>query len=333
MKTLLRIDASIRLTGSHTRALTTYFVERWLGANPGGKVIQRCLTTAPVPHLSEETLETFDNPGPACALSDQLIAELRNADHILLGSPLYNLSLPSTLKAYLDHVVRSGVTFEERQGAYRGLLEGKCATVITARSSESSPDRADDFQTGYLTRILAFMGIDDVEVVALDGTGLDEQSKAKAMARARRQIDLRLDPLEPRAWLGEFHAEDKDELRRLRRSQADAITRGDAGSYAALCTEDIQLLIPARDVISGTKAFMEVETALFRRSRFVRFRKFPLRVERSGDLAIEVGRQEVETQNAGDAGGVFAATQKYTHVFRRTERGWRFAVLMSNPSE
>jgi FMN-dependent NADH-azoreductase/ketosteroid isomerase-like protein len=336
MKTLLRIDASIRLADSSTRALTGYFEEAWLRANPGGKAIRRCLASDPIPHLSQEAYEGFQpNGGPAgaCALSDTLIDEIKLADHLLIGSPLYNFSLPSSLKAYLDHLVRSGETFVVDQGNYRGLLNDKCATLITARAGYSSSDCADDFQTEYLKQILAFIGISCVQTVALEGTGADQGSKEQALAHAKREIDRLCEPAESPVWLGEFGDQDKNEISRLRASQAEAIVAGDASAYAALCTEDIQLLIPARDLILGKDAFLQAEEALFRSAKFVSFRKTPVRVERSGNLAIEVGRQEVQMQNQDHSGGVFSARQKYTHMFRRTSQGWRFALLMSNPSE
>lgn len=333
MKTLLRIDASIRLENSHTRTLTGHFEAAWLRANPDGTVVRRCLAAEPVPHLSQGAYEAFDAPGGRSGLSDALIDELRHADHILIGSPLYNLGPPSALKAYFDHVVRAGLTFEAGQGGYRGLLDGKRATLITARGGVGSSVSADDFQSGYLRQILAFIGIACVETVALEGTGGEQGSRETALNRAKREIDRLCGLPQDPVWVGDSSDQDRIAIGHLRAGQADAIVAGDANAYAALCTEDIQLLIPAHELISGKGAFLQAEEALFRRAKFMSFRKIPLRVERSGDLAIEVGRQEAQMQSREHAGGVFSARQKYTHVFRRTDRGWRFALLMSNPSE
>ncbi len=336
MKTLLRIDTSIRLADSTTRTLTSHFEEAWLRANPDSTVIRRCLATVPVPHLSQEAYEGFRPRGGrtnTSTLSNALIEEIESANHIVIGSPLYNFSLPSTLKAYFDHIVRAGVTFEVEEGSYRGLLESKQATLIIARGGYGTPDYLDDFQTSYLKQILAFIGITCVETVALEGTGADPRSKDAAMALAKREIDLLCQPAQCQAWLGEFSDQDRKAIRHLRACQAEAIVAGDANAYAALCTDDIQLLIPARELVSGKEAFLQAEEALFRSSKFIDFRKMPVRVERSGDLAIELGRQEVKMQKQEDSCGVFSAHQKYTHVFRRTSQGWRFALLMSNPSE
>jgi FMN-dependent NADH-azoreductase len=335
MKTLLRIDASIRHAGSYTRILTDYYEQVWLSANPDGDVIRRCLATDPVPHLSQVTLEAFDgldSRSGARALSDVLIGEFKTADHIVIGSPLYNFTLSSSLKAYFDHVVRSGVTFELRNGGYRGLMEGKCATVVTAQGGQRTTDGADDFQTAYLRRILEFVGISDLEVITLEGTSLDENCATSALGRAKRDIDKLFDKAVPGVWCGDFSDEDRRALTRLREGQADAIISGDADAYAALCAETVQLLIPGRDLVCGLAAFREAEQALFATARFKAFHKYPVSVERSGDLAVEVGRQEIVMENMA-GGGVFAGHQKYTHVFRRTGAGWRFALLMSNPSE
>lgn len=197
MKTLLRIDASIRLADSYTRALTGYFEETWLQANPESRVIHRCLISEPVPHLSQETFEAFQSPGTrtdACTLSDALISEIKLADHILIGSPLYNMSLPSALKAYFDHIVRYGITFGTEQGNYIGLLNDKRATLITARGGHNSPDYISDFQTDYLKQILAFIGISCVESVMLEGTAADQFNKDASLSRTKREIDQLCNP-------------------------------------------------------------------------------------------------------------------------------------------
>ncbi|MBT9316885.1 NAD(P)H-dependent oxidoreductase [Leptothoe spongobia] len=334
MKTLLRIDASTRIKGSNTRVLTDYFQTKWLSHNPESQVIHRCLASNPIPHIANETIKAFhhaNEPSSDKMLSDTLIDELKSADHLLIGSPLYNLTLPSTLKAYFDHVVRAGLTFEVRQGNYRGLLNGKAATLITARGSQSSP--TDDFQTTYLRKILTFIGIDSIDVVALEGMALDQKTKEKALSCAKQQIDWLINRTVSPVWQGEFSEYDKQQINFLRAGQADAIVNGDAQAYAELCADNIQLLIPSQDVITGRNALLEAEQALFSSAKFASFQKFPLYIERSGNLAVEVGRQEVTMKNRHDTGGVFSTGQKYTHVFRLTPQGWRFAMLMSNPNE
>lgn len=140
-------------------------------------------------------------------------------------------------------------------------------------------------------------------------------------------------PAESPLWQGEFSEQDKHDIEQLRAGQAAAIVAGDASAYAELCCDDIQLLIPSKELVSGKTAFLQVEQALFRSASFTGFEKQPALVVRSGDLAYEVGVQQIQMKNQADAVGVYAARQKYTHIFRCTRQGWRFAVLMSNPNE
>ncbi|WP_260292446.1 NAD(P)H-dependent oxidoreductase [Sedimenticola hydrogenitrophicus] len=338
MQTLLRIDASARADGSHTRALADHFQARWQEACPEGEVIWRSLADDPVPHLTDGLIQAFqasgDARGAASHLSDTLIEELRRADHVLISSPLYNLNVPSPLKAWFDHVVRSGETFAAEPDGYRGLLDGKRATVIAGRGGLDSGTGTDDFQSPYLKAILAFIGIEAVDMVTLEETAMPDPIRLKAWACARLQVDRLFgrDGAGPR-WIGEFSDDDRRQIDDLRGGQSDAIVKGDARAYADLCAEDIQLLIPGREAVAGRTAFLEAEEQLFLHATFASFRKRPLSIERSGNLAIEVGLQEVAMDDDGNRGGIFASRQKYTHVFRLCESGWRFAVLMSNPCE
>jgi FMN-dependent NADH-azoreductase/ketosteroid isomerase-like protein len=335
MKTLLRLDSSIRLSGSYTRTLTDYYERAWLNENPDGEVIHRCLVNDSIPHFTEEALENFITPYASSndnTLSDRLIAELKKSDHLLIGSPLYNLSLPSSLKAYLDHVVRSTATFVVEDDHYRGLLHNTSATLITARSGISSADYVDDYQTGYLKSILNFIGIGNIEVISVEATGSDNEKSQRSISHAKRKIDdFFISDKEPE-WVGSFSKNDKHEISYIRSAQSDAITNGDAERYAELCTDDIQLLIPSHDAISGIETFLKTEQALFASATFDSFIKYPIRIERSDNLAVEIGRQEVAVRNQSDNQGVFASSQKYMHVFRKTNNGWRFSVLMSNQS-
>lgn len=132
-------------------------------------------------------------------------------------------------------------------------------------------------------------------------------------------------------WIGSFTERDRREVATLRAAQAAAIVAGDAGAYARLCVDDIRLMIPGHDIISGREDFLAAQVKVFRSGRFTSFKKHPERIELSGDLAVEVGRQEVQMTSDAVAAGIFSPRQKYTHVFRRTGLDWRFAILMSNP--
>ncbi|MCG8427540.1 MAG: NAD(P)H-dependent oxidoreductase [Chromatiales bacterium] len=334
MKRVLRIDASARITGSHTRQLADHYQTLWLSENPEGEIIHRDLAQKPIPHLTNDMIEAFQQPySEAALLSNILIEELKLADHLLISSPLYNLTLPSTLKAYFDHVVRAGQTFLVQQEQYIGLLNNTSATIITARGGLSQNKVNDDFQTNYLKEILNFIGITAIEVVELEGTALVPTEKARHFENAKHKIDQLFQKEHKPIWHGKFSTEERATLDALREQQAKAITAGDAHSYAALCTDDIILMIPGHDIISGKEHFLNAEQNLFSRASFSSFQKYPEKIERCGDMAIETGRQEITMTTTTNEGGVFSHRQKYMHVFRLTESGWRYASLMSNQSE
>ncbi|HPU57039.1 MAG TPA: NAD(P)H-dependent oxidoreductase [Verrucomicrobiota bacterium] len=342
-KTLLRIDSSARKQGSHSRALADHFQTLWLQANPDGRIVSRDLADTPLPHLLNSTIAAFTAPNDsapvfppdAVALSDQLIAELQAADQVLVSSPLYNFNVPSTLKAWVDHVVRFGRTFAMNERGYFGLLRGKSVCIITARGgSDPAPDGL-DFQGPYLKSVFAFMGFDRIDVVALAGTAEGNGRLQENIARAREQIaDLISGPSDAHVqWLGEFTPQDRKEINNLRARQVDAILRGDATAYAENCTDDILLMLQGFDAVAGRQAFIECESRLFRETKFESMRQIPLRVERHGNVAVEVGRQEITAASGSAAQAeAFKARRKYSHVLRKTPEGWRFAVLMSNNS-
>ena len=120
--------------------------------------------------------------------SDGLIDELRTADTIVLGLPLYNFGVPSTLKAYFDHIARAGVTFRYTENGPVGLLTGKKAYVLAARGGiyAGTPQ---DTETPYVRDFLAFLGITDVEFVYAEGLAIGEATRESALAKAREQIE------------------------------------------------------------------------------------------------------------------------------------------------
>jgi FMN-dependent NADH-azoreductase len=127
--------------------------------------------------------------------SDALIAELERAEVIVLGLPLYNFGVPSTLKAYFDHVARAGMTFQYTDTGPVGLLTGKKAYVTAARGGLYAGTPADT-QTPYVRQFLGFLGIEDVEFVYAEGLAISEASREAALARAKTSIEL----LTPQEW-------------------------------------------------------------------------------------------------------------------------------------
>ena len=188
MANILRIDSSVRGDASVTRHLLDRIEDRLAGT-----VVRRDLADSPLPVLSgtwaEANFTPAENRGPhhreALALSDDLIAELRAADVLLIGAPVYNFSIPSTLKAWIDLVARAGETFRYTEAGPEGLLEGKRAIVAFA-SGGTGIGSGIDYSTGYLRFILGFLGIDDVRFVAADRMG---QTLDEALSEAEGQID------------------------------------------------------------------------------------------------------------------------------------------------
>src|SRR5712692_9960653 len=195
MKTLLQIKSSIFSDGGQSSRLADEFVAAWRDANPGAAVIVRDFAREPVPHLDAPRFGAFlakpAEPTPeqraVIAYSDSLIEELTRADVVVLGLPMYNFGVPSTLKAYFDHVARAGVTFTYTEKGPKGLLSGKKAYVFAARGGVYAGSPLDT-QTSYVRDFLRFLGIDDVEFVYAEGLAMGDAAKNAAIAKAGRAI-------------------------------------------------------------------------------------------------------------------------------------------------
>ena len=206
MKTLLQINASIFAGGGQSTRLADRFVAAWRANNPAATVIVRDLGAEAVPHLTAERFGAFiakpDERDAAqravAAYSDALIDELRRADVIVFGLPMYNFGVPSTLKAYFDHVARSGVTFRYTATGPEGLLTGKRAFVFATRGGLYAGTPLDT-QTTFVRDFLRFIGIADVEFVYAEGLALDVARKDAAIEEAQRSIERLAAPEMPLA--------------------------------------------------------------------------------------------------------------------------------------
>lgn len=134
-------------------------------------------------------------------------------------------------------------------------------------------------------------------------------------------------------WIGEFSLEDQEDINSLREKQIYAIENGDANIYRDLCTDDILLMLQGNDIVVGKSDFYESELKLFSNIKFESIKQIPIRIERQGNLAVEVGRQELVVAASAESPKDYRSHRKYSHVMRKTSDGWRFAVLMSNNSE
>ncbi|GAA6156536.1 NAD(P)H-dependent oxidoreductase [Pyruvatibacter sp. HU-CL02332] len=186
--TVLHIDASARKSGSVSRDLSDRIVSGLMSGNKDAKLIRRDLADG-VPFIDETFTAAINTPEDqrtaaqkdALGVSDQLVAELQAADAIVIGSPIYNFSVPAVFKAWIDQVARAGVTFSYTENGPVGLLENKKAYVALA-SGGTQVGSDIDFASGWIKHVMGFIGIHDVELVAADRTMMDDQSVARAEA-------------------------------------------------------------------------------------------------------------------------------------------------------
>ena len=196
MKTLLELRTSLYGADGQSSRLAEKFVTQWRAQNPRARVTVRDLSADPVPHLTAERFGAFlakpeqrtPTQQTVAADSDTLIDELKAADVLVLALPMYNFGVPSTLKAYFDHVARSGVTFRYTEAGPEGLLKGKKAYVFATRGGVylGTPR---DTQTAYVREFLGFLGISDIEFVYAEGLSMGEAPRAAALDSAAQAID------------------------------------------------------------------------------------------------------------------------------------------------
>jgi FMN-dependent NADH-azoreductase len=190
--TILQIKSSLFNGGGQSSLLADEYVARQVDANPGLEVRVRDLAADPVPHLTAARFQAFLAKPEArsaeqravAAFSDALIEELRAADTIVIGLPMYNLGVPSTLKAYFDHVARAGETFRYTEKGPVGLLAGKRAVVFATRGGIYAGTPLDS-ETTYVKSFLGLLGITDVEFVYAEGLALGDAKKQISLAAAR----------------------------------------------------------------------------------------------------------------------------------------------------
>jgi len=180
-KTVLRIDASARRDGSISRDLTDQVIDRLAPET----ILTRDRADG-VPLIDEAWIGANFTPADdrspeqqnALALSDTLVAELKAADTIVIGLPIYNFGVPAALKAWVDQVARAGVTFKYSENGPVGLLNGKRAVVVVA-SGGTEAGSAIDFASTYMRHVLGFIGIHDVELVTADRLMVDADASMK----------------------------------------------------------------------------------------------------------------------------------------------------------
>lgn len=192
---ILQLNTSARTSGARSTQLADAITQRLLARHPDATLTVRDFALTPHPVLDEFALAALQTP-PArrtaaqaarVALDDILIAELKFADVLVLGVPMYNFHIPVQLKSWIDAVARAGVTFRYTASGPEGLLTGKKAYVALTRGGRYQDTDA-DHQAPYLKNVLGFIGIDDVSFVYAEGLAMGDEAANEGLARAETRI-------------------------------------------------------------------------------------------------------------------------------------------------
>ncbi len=205
MSKVLVLTSSVLGDASVSNQLTTHIVNQLRLKNGKSKVIARDLGSNPVPHLTQDSTIALRVPeaenevqANAQALSDELIAELKAADLLVIGAPMYNFGIPSTLKAWFDYVLRAGVTFSYSDAGPEGLLKGKRAIVVLTRGGlySEGPAQLMDAQEPHLRTLLGFIGITDVTFIRAEKLAFGASFQEEAIAAAKKAANEVVDELQ-----------------------------------------------------------------------------------------------------------------------------------------
>jgi len=182
---LLHIDSSILGQQSASRELSAAITARWQDAIPNLQVTYRDLDAAPLPHVSGRSLAGTDATEAADA--GRVLQEFLDADVVVIGAPMYNFGIPSTLKAWIDRLAVAGKTFQYTASGVEGLAGGKKIIVASTRGGFHQQSGG-DFQEPYLRYMFGFFGITDVEIVRAEGLAVSPEQRTEGMAAAHLTI-------------------------------------------------------------------------------------------------------------------------------------------------
>jgi len=196
---LLHIDSSILGAQSASREIGAAWVQAWRERQPSTDVVYRDLAHEPLAHLNGEIFAARQVPEavqaaqlqPAVEQDRAVLAEFLAADVVVIGAPMYNFSIPSQLKSWIDRIVVAGKTFRYGPNGPEGLAKGKKAVIVTSRGgvySAGAPAAAMDFQETYLRAVLGFIGVTDVQVIRAEGLSHGGDARASALAAAHVAI-------------------------------------------------------------------------------------------------------------------------------------------------
>jgi FMN-dependent NADH-azoreductase len=199
MASILHIDSSPRGDRSKSRQLAKAFITAWQDLHPDDTIVYRDLRQTPVPHVTEDWIAAYFTPPEALTpemaellkFSDELVDEFLAADRCVFSVPMYNFSIPSNFKAYIDQVVRVGRTFTDENGQFNGLANGKKVLFITSRGVEfkaGSPYEGWDCQEPALRYAFQFMGVTDIQFIHANGLDMGDEARKRGLDEAKSKI-------------------------------------------------------------------------------------------------------------------------------------------------
>ncbi len=199
MASILHIDSSPRGDRSKSRKLAKKFIDAWQDLHPDDVITYRDLRQTPVPHVTEDWIAaSFTAPEALTSemagllkFSDELVDEFLAADRCVFSVPMYNFSIPSNFKAYIDQVVRVGRTFMEENGQVKGLANGKKVLFITSRGVEfeaGSPYEGWDSQEPALRYAFQYMGVTDIQFIHANGLDMGDEARKRGLDEAQSKI-------------------------------------------------------------------------------------------------------------------------------------------------
>lgn len=194
MATLLYIKSSIFGDGGQSSKLAEQLINQWKNKYPQGEVVVRDLVAENFPHmdgtvvtaLRGDAAEHTDEHREILKRSDELVAEIKHADEVVIGVPFYNFNIPSQMKSYFDLLARAGVTFSYTENGPQGLIDDKPVYLITTRGGLYR-DAGMDFQIPFVKQFLGFIGLTQVEVIYAEGLAMGDFAE-KALSEANQQI-------------------------------------------------------------------------------------------------------------------------------------------------
>lgn len=196
MSTVLVLNSSLSGDASVSKQLVQEALSNLHAQDASLNVISRDLGENPVPHLTGNALQGLANDEPDAVqaqirgLANELIAEIQAADTIIIGAPMYNFGMPSTLKTWFDYILRAGVTFRYSEAGPEGLLKGKRAIVVESRGGfySDGPAKVMDGQEPHLRALLGFVGITEVTFVRAERLAMGPEVRAQAILDARSEL-------------------------------------------------------------------------------------------------------------------------------------------------